>query len=178
MRLGLISDIHGNDIALERVLNALDGDGVDEIVCLGDVAGTGPQPRTGPQPGGVLERLRALDFRVVMGNVDSYMLHVDSVEEPADEMAARFWDIDKWCAGQLTDADLAYMAGFEPTVEVDLGGKISALCYHGSPASFEDQIAPTTPDRSWRVSWMVTVIRSSPAATRTSRWYAGSEPRT
>ena len=146
MRLALISDIHGNDIALERVLSALDGDGVDEIVCLGDVAGTGPQPRTGPEPGGVLERLRALDVRVVMGNVDSYMLHVDSVEAPADELAAKFWDIDKWCAGQLSEADLSYMAGFEPTLEVDLGEGISALCYHGSPASFEDQITPTTPD--------------------------------
>jgi predicted phosphodiesterase len=146
MRLALISDIHGNDVAFERVLSAVDRDGADEIVCLGDVAGTGPQPRTGPQPGGVLERLRALDIRVVMGNVDSYMLHIDSVEKPAGELAAKFWDIDKWCAGQLTEADLSYMAGFEPTLEVDLGDANSALCYHGSPASFEDQITPATPD--------------------------------
>ena len=146
MRLGLISDIHGNDVALQRVLSALDGEGVDEIVCLGDVAGTGPQPRTGPQPGGVLERMRALDVPVVMGNVDSYMLHVDSVEAPADELAAKFWDIDKWCAEQLTEADLEFMGGFQPTVRLDLGAGIRALCYHGSPRSFDDAIRPNTPD--------------------------------
>jgi predicted phosphodiesterase len=164
MRLAVISDIHGNDIALERVLGAIQADGADQIVCLGDVAGTGPQPRaaterlrstgagtvmgngTGPQPRAATERLRSTGAGTVMGNVDWYLLHPDSVTDPADEAMARFWDIDKWCIEQLTTADLAYMAGFEPTIEVAIGPGLSVLCYHGSPASFEDPITPTTPD--------------------------------
>jgi predicted phosphodiesterase len=140
MRLALISDIHGNDTALERVLTAIDDDGAEGIVCLGDVAGTGPQPHA------ALERLQGTGAPVVMGNVDWYILHPDSVTPPANEAAARFWDIDKWCAEQITDADLAYIACFASTFEADLGDGASALCYHGSPGSFEDSITSITPN--------------------------------
>jgi diadenosine tetraphosphatase ApaH/serine/threonine PP2A family protein phosphatase len=44
MRYGLISDIHANLEALEAVLAALKDEGVDEILCLGDVIGYGPNP--------------------------------------------------------------------------------------------------------------------------------------
>ncbi|MDG6225243.1 MAG: metallophosphoesterase family protein [Candidatus Thermoplasmatota archaeon] len=41
MRIGLISDLHGNVPALESVLEELD---VESIVCLGDLVGIGPDP--------------------------------------------------------------------------------------------------------------------------------------
>ncbi len=44
MRIGLIADIHGNCIALDMVLAALEREQVDELICLGDVAALGPQP--------------------------------------------------------------------------------------------------------------------------------------
>ena len=44
MRLGLISDLHGNRLALEAVLEDLEEAGIDRLVCLGDVA-AGPEPR-------------------------------------------------------------------------------------------------------------------------------------
>jgi predicted phosphodiesterase len=44
MRYGLISDIHGNIEALEAVLAALKEHEVDQILCLGDVIGYGPNP--------------------------------------------------------------------------------------------------------------------------------------
>ena len=54
MRLGLISDIHGNRLALDAVLEELEREGVDEFICLGDVA-------VGPQPAEALERVRELE---------------------------------------------------------------------------------------------------------------------
>lgn len=44
MRYGLISDIHANLEALETVLAALQKEAVDQILCLGDVIGYGPNP--------------------------------------------------------------------------------------------------------------------------------------
>ena len=44
MRTALISDIHGNLDALQVVLADIDRRGVDEIVCLGDIVGYGPNP--------------------------------------------------------------------------------------------------------------------------------------
>ena len=42
MRFVLLSDIHGNFIALEAVLNDLAGEQIDQFICLGDVAEAGP----------------------------------------------------------------------------------------------------------------------------------------
>lgn len=41
----IISDIHGNLEALETVLADIEEQGIDEIYCLGDVIGYGPNPR-------------------------------------------------------------------------------------------------------------------------------------
>ncbi len=44
MRHALISDIHGNLEALTAVLADIQANGVDRIVCLGDIIGYGPNP--------------------------------------------------------------------------------------------------------------------------------------
>lgn len=46
MRLALISDIHSNSEALRAVLAEIEEAKVDEIVCLGDIIGYGPDPLT------------------------------------------------------------------------------------------------------------------------------------
>ena len=42
MRLALISDIHGNALALRAVFDDIRRTGADRIVCLGDVTTLGP----------------------------------------------------------------------------------------------------------------------------------------
>ena len=44
VRTAIISDIHGNLMALETVLADIDQRSVDEIICLGDILGYGPNP--------------------------------------------------------------------------------------------------------------------------------------
>ncbi len=44
MRLAVISDIHGNYFALEHVLKDMRRQGIEQIVCLGDVMQGGAQP--------------------------------------------------------------------------------------------------------------------------------------
>ncbi|MEM6474083.1 MAG: metallophosphoesterase family protein [Planctomycetota bacterium] len=44
MKRALISDIHGNLEALLAVMSDIDAQGVDEIFCLGDIIGYGPNP--------------------------------------------------------------------------------------------------------------------------------------
>ncbi len=44
MKIGIISDIHANLIALENVLSDLDELKVDKILCLGDITTLGPSP--------------------------------------------------------------------------------------------------------------------------------------
>ncbi len=44
LRIGIISDIHGNSEALDVVLKALEFENIGQVVCLGDVVGYGPEP--------------------------------------------------------------------------------------------------------------------------------------
>jgi len=44
VKVGLISDVHANVLALEAVVDQLKFRGVDTIICLGDLVGYGPSP--------------------------------------------------------------------------------------------------------------------------------------
>jgi predicted phosphodiesterase len=140
MRIALIADIHGNLAALQAALEAIDRDRPDQIVCLGDVAATGPRPRE------ALALLRDVGCPVVMGNADAELLDPsDTVSDP-DDFTANILDITRWCADQLDAEDRAFIASFRPTVEVELGAGNRLLCCHGSPRNFDDVIVAATPD--------------------------------
>src|SRR5215212_5716568 len=99
LTIALIADIHGNLAALDAVLDALAVEPPDQIVCLGDVAATGPQPRE------VLRRLRGLGCPLVMGNADAELLDMARPDPETDEDSHRIADISRWCANQLDDTD-------------------------------------------------------------------------
>jgi predicted phosphodiesterase len=139
MKIAIISDIHANAIALDAVLAEIEREGIDRIVCLGDVAGGGPHPRE------VLDRLRQLGCPVIRGNVDDWVLALRPYGT-GDPSIRRPEDIDRWCAGQLQPADRDYMDTFEPVVELPLDGSAGLLCFHGSPRSNRDVILAGTPD--------------------------------
>ena len=113
MRLAILADIHSNIIALERVLQALHREKVDQIICLGDVVNIGPRPRE------VLDRLRQLNCLTIMGNHDEWMLKPDyhSRKDTIDEIV----DIYHWTAEQLTRDDLAYLNTFKATAFLEFG---------------------------------------------------------
>lgn len=140
MRLGLIADIHGNRLALDAVLDELERERIDELICLGDVA-------VGPQAVEALARLKALGCPVVMGNWDAYFL--GGFREEESEVARMLVEMGEWWAGKLSAEDRDYIRTFEGSIERRLGDGAQArlLAFHGSPRSFEDFIFATTPDR-------------------------------
>lgn len=141
MRIALISDIHGNLAALQAVLRTLDREQVDRLVCLGDVAAMGPQPRE------ALARLRGLAAALVLGNADAELLDpAATIDAAQTDDARRFADMTQWAANQLDDADRAFIASFQPTVDVPLPNGQRLLCCHGSPRGFDDVIVAATPD--------------------------------
>jgi predicted phosphodiesterase len=62
MKLAVISDIHGNLEALKGVLEDIDRSDIDDIICLGDNVGYGPDPEA------VVGLLRDRGIPSVMGN--------------------------------------------------------------------------------------------------------------
>ncbi len=136
VRVAVITDIQGNAVALEHALLHMHRQGIDEVVCLGDVA-------SGPEPGAVLRALRVHNCRTVLGNMDAVILE-PNVYRGVDEAERRYAEMDRWCHAQLSEADKAFMRSFEPTVSVELGDKVTLLGCHGSPLSFDDVIEVTT----------------------------------
>ncbi len=137
MRVAIISDIHGNIVALDAALADIESERVNQVVCLGDVAEFGPHPRE------VLARLRALGCPVIMGNTDERLI---DPARPGRLRDKRDDDIERWAIAQLDHADRMFIATFKPTVDVALGDGMMLLCCHGSPRSNTEIIRATTPD--------------------------------
>lgn len=136
MKIALISDLHGNEVALEAVLASIRRGGADRIICLGDVATLGVRPRE------VLARLRDLRCLCIMGNHDEFLLEPHMVHDysEAPVIAAA---VD-WCRERLLPAELDFVRTFERQREIELGAT-KMLVFHGSPRSHMENLLATTP---------------------------------
>lgn len=141
MKLGVISDMHGNAVALEAVLAELDRAKCDRIVCLGDAV------QGGPQPVRVVELLRERRIPTVMGNADDWLLRgfVIQSESISGEKMRQMSTAREWSLSQLSQSDIGFIESFVPTFEIDLPASRKLLLFHGSPKSYDDIILPDSP---------------------------------
>jgi putative phosphoesterase len=140
VRLGVIADIHGNDVALRSVLEDAGRFGVERWWALGDLVLFGPRPVE------VLEILRGLpDIGMLRGNTDRYVL---TGEQPAphETVADAVGSIDLvrrysgmaagigWTRGVLDQAGMLEVLDSLPgQLRLRLPGGISVLGVHASP---------------------------------------------
>jgi len=119
MRYAIIADIHSNLAAFTAVLDDIERrGGADEIWCLGDVVGYGPDPHQ------CLELLRRYDHICVAGNHDWAAIgKLDTSDFNPDAAAACHWT-----AQQLTTEDKRYLENLPLVIERD-----DFTLVHGSP---------------------------------------------
>ena len=116
-RILVISDIHGNLIALEKVLK--DAGEVDAVWCLGDLIGYGPKPNE------CIERVRSLkNFICILGNHDAAIL--GRIDLQAFNQDARI--SLRWAKSILSPDNLDYLQNLPEKVVID-----KATLAHGSP---------------------------------------------
>ena len=141
MRLAVISDIHGNCVALDAVLADVERHPVDGWVCLGDALQGGPQPLE------VVERLETLGGPVILGNADAFLLDASVGEEEAAgtgrEEQLRL--VRDWTIDALGPRGVDAIRGFVPTAEIDLGAAGTLLAFHGGPDDYNHILWPETP---------------------------------
>ena len=145
VRVAILSDIHGNLVGLEAIVSDLKTRKVEEVVCLGDVAASGPQPSE------VVERLQKLGWPCVMGNTDETL--AKNIPEKLGKMSERekrrLKELDEWTRNQLRKTHRDYVSTFKPTILFNPRNDPNfprLVCYHGSPRSNQEGIFATTPD--------------------------------
>jgi predicted phosphodiesterase len=141
-RIALMSDIHGNLAALDAVLADIDAAGIEERYCLGDLVGYGPDPA------GVIDRVRTSGMPCILGNYD-------------EGIAERRGECGCYYATPLARSDgAASYAYTEPLVDDGRAAWLGALpreirfehaglrvlLAHGSPRKINEYLLPDRTD--------------------------------
>jgi len=128
VRIAIISDIHGNIVALNAVLAEIDREeGLEGIICLGDIIGYGPDP---------IDCVDAVIDRCewsLMGNHDFGVVYEPTNFNPG-AAAAAFWTRAQFEAEDdtaLRKKRLDFLMGLR--VRVKFGPDDTFLAVHGSP---------------------------------------------
>ena len=135
MKVALVSDLHGNAVALDAVLADAERAAVDRVVCLGDVATLGPCPHE------VLARLSALGCACIVGNHDAFLLDAALIRSYTETPIVV--EAVDWCRAQLSAQELDFVRTFVPELTVELDGGATLFCYHGTPRSHMEDLPPS-----------------------------------
>jgi len=135
MRIAILSDIHGNQLALEAVLRDLAAQPrYDQLVIAGDLCLNGPRPRE------VLELVQSLHCPVIQGNVD-----LETVTQ-APEKGEKKRSAVGWTREQIGAAGVAYLAGLPFSHRINNPGGRDLLIVHANPLNLEDALFPNAED--------------------------------
>lgn len=104
MKIGIITDIHNNLIALESVLNEIENS-CDYIICCGDIIGIGPYPNETVQ-----RMIKIKNLIAVKGNHERYLLEGMPNEVPNEEhMDFEEMKHHKWEHKQLSNSSVEFL---------------------------------------------------------------------
>lgn len=129
MRLAVIADIHSNLEALTVVLGEIDRIGADEIICLGDIVGYGPNPNE------CVDIVISRGIETIMGNHDAVASGVIVLERYNDSAASAL----QWTIDNLRDDLKCYLRGLKDSLLQSING-LTVLGVHGSPSNRDDYI--------------------------------------
>ena len=123
MRYGIFSDTHANLPALEAVLKRFEEEGVDELACLGDTVGYGPQPEE------CCRLVREHAKFVILGNHDAAV--AGRMDYAYYYQAAR--DALDYHASLISEESMEWLRSLPYKIEDDA----THFC-HGSPVDLEE----------------------------------------
>jgi putative phosphoesterase len=158
MKLGLVSDVHGDPVALELAWAHLTVLGADRIVCAGDVVGYGPLPDR------AVAFLTEHKIPAVRGNHDRWALE----RGPGSR--------DPFRGGTPSAETLDFLAGLPSNLALEGDGKV-VVVVHGSPRDDMEFVTrerhPTRVLRGWldelRCDVLVVGHTHEPMACQTGR---------
>lgn len=140
-RIAFVSDIHSNLEALDSVMKDIERQSVDEVYCLGDLVGYGPNPNE------VVEIIRKKNIITVMGNYDDAIgYEKDScgcAYNPGRETEVGDESIS-WTIKNTTVENKEFLKNLPHRLSLEIEG-VKILLVHGSPINYLlEYVKPST----------------------------------
>ncbi len=126
MKIGIITDIHNNVVALNAVLEEFERQNCQKVICAGDIIGIGPYPEETVQRMMTIPQLLA-----VRGNHENYLLEGMPSQYPNDEgMDEEEMEYHRWEHQCLSPSSVAFLRKLPYRADFDVQGKkISVMHY-------------------------------------------------
>lgn len=148
MRLAVLSDIHGNQLALQAVLDDLkNAGGADRTWILGDLVASLPRPAECMQIIRDLQTANPETVQVIGGNTDRYVVtgqrRGETIEKEEDwqkfpQMLRRRENFNLWTLERLTWADFQFITKIlRHELELEVPGYGWVIGFHGAPGNDE-----------------------------------------
>ena len=128
MKYAVISDIHGDILALNIALNEIEKENVDKIICLGDTVGIGPYPNE------CVKRIMSLGDKLiaVRGNHEDRCIFgcPEFIHDDKKKLTEIELEREAWGRNQLDDESMSFITALpQSTIIEDNGYKIAVMHY-------------------------------------------------
>ena len=130
IKVAIISDIHGNCVALKEIVKDANKNGVSDFVFLGDMVHDLPFGNE------TLEIVRSISNKVIKGNKEQYLIEYDQEQYDWDNVQFRN---NKFMYKEISRDNLEYLKTLPISITVEYEG-VKILFVHGSPKSVEEQL--------------------------------------
>jgi len=139
LRLGVLSDIHGNLPAIEACWRLLQTLEVDLTVCLGDLV------QYGPYPVEVIGFVREHGIECVQGNCDRAVAR--GRKGTGDVFESTYWEAMAaealaWTSSMLDRDSIGFLRRLPMELKLDLD-RVKVLCVHGLPGNITGELPGT-----------------------------------
>lgn len=137
MKLALLGDIHGNDLALAAVLEAASVAKVERLLVTGDLVGYYFEPLQ------VLELLSEWQCDVVRGNHEDMLAKARSDKSYLETVEVRYGSGVRLAIDQLNSQQLDSLCTLPHPLDLNIEG-VRILLSHGAPWNLDQYIYPDT----------------------------------
>jgi predicted phosphodiesterase len=126
LRVGVITDVHNNAVALNAVLNKLYEENCGQIICCGDIIGIGPYPEE------TVQRLMEIpNIIAVLGNHERYLLEGMPKQVPnAENMGYEEMEHHKWEHALLSGKSTEFLKGLPYRIDIEMCGVHLAVMHY------------------------------------------------
>lgn len=126
-KIAIISDIHGNQFALDAVIADITTRKVDEVLVGGDMVGRGPQGTA------VVDAIQRCGWRSVRGNHEEYLIAFREKKVDPEWLKVKAWAASRWMAAELSEGAYQFIKTLPFSLRSEKEKEV--ILFHGTPRS-------------------------------------------